>query len=98
MTPRKSQKEKLKDDVEMDDAESIYAEPVDEQDAASDGADSDNGDTAAAVEDQSDNERSMVGEPAKKKTIVRKTPEEKAATAARAVAATEAVSDLRGIP
>ena len=89
MAPRKSKEVKLEDDVEMDDTAVTLAESDDEEGrAGSDNRDSENGDGAAVVDGQSNGDRKA------KSTRVPKTVEEKKATAAHTVAATEAVSHL----
>ena len=89
MAPRKSKEEKLEDDIEMDDTAVTLAESDDEEGrAGSDNRDSENGDRAAVVDGQSNGDRKT------KSTRVPKTVEEKKATAAHTVAATEAVSHL----
>lgn len=96
MAPRKQKKEKLEDDVEMDDT----VVPLDDLDggegiAEISGEHNDKGDGTGGIDGQLDAEQTLVEPGTKKKSPrVLKTTEEKDANKARANAATEAVSLL----
>ena len=81
MTSRKIKKVKLEDQFDEE-----------EEDVASVMEVSDNGEGARVTEGEVDEERTLVKHEAKKKPYMLKTPDEKAATIARAVASSEAVS------
>ncbi len=96
MAPRKGKKEKLEDDVEMDDAV-ISLDDLDNGEGIAYNGDehNDKGDGTGEIDGQSDDEQTLVEPGTKKKSPrVLKSADEKAATKARTEAATEAVSCL----